>query len=454
MTPLDATCDHGVASGVVPDEPAGRPLFGVTGGRGTRLLAGPPRSQGREALADHDRRLPPLDLGRWSPTELRDEIRASGLLGRGGGQFPAATKLDVAAAAAGTPIVVVNAAEGEPASRKDKTLLELRPHLVLDGAEVAAAAVGADEVVVYLHRSRGCSTASVEEAIHQRRLGRPPGVGMGVVDAPGGYVTGETSAVVSFLDGAVALPRRTGVPAAVTGVGRRPTVVNNVETVAHLALVARYGARWFREAGSPQSPGSTLVTLAGAVGVPGAVAEILGPVTIGGVLATVGGLDAPPRAVLLGGYAGTWIDGEVAWRTPIERHALRAAGASLGCGLVAVLGHDACGLAETARLLRWLAGQSAGQCGPCFLGLPALSAILDDVVAGTAGRRDLRRIRDVAASVRGRGACGHPTGSVGLLDSAIETFDPELRRHLRRQACEAAPGKGYFPLPADYRVRA
>ncbi|HUZ19600.1 MAG TPA: NADH-ubiquinone oxidoreductase-F iron-sulfur binding region domain-containing protein [Acidimicrobiales bacterium] len=448
MTPLHIRTRQSADLGGAAGEP-GRPgaaRFGVAGSAGTRLLGGPPRSAGTEGLADHERRLGPLSLDHVPPAALRDAVRESRLLGRGGGQFPTATKLDVAAQAPGTPIVVVNASEGEPASRKDRTLLELRPHLVLDGAEVAAAATGADEIIVYLHRRRLRSTSALEEALRERhRAGRP----VRLVDAPERYVAGETSAVVSYLGGTGALPRRDALPAAAAGVAGRPTVVGNAETIAHLALVARFGAAWFATAGSPEAPGSTLVTLAGAVAVPGVVVEVLGGVTIGDLLATVGGLDVPPRAVLLGGYAGTWIDGDVAWRTPLERHALGVAGASLGCGLIAVLGGGACGLAETARLLRWMAGQSAGQCGPCAIGLPSLSVLADEVVGGLASRRDVRRLRQLAASIRGRGACGHPTGAVNLLESAIATFERELAQHLRGRACPEGRGPGTFPLPAE-----
>jgi NADH:ubiquinone oxidoreductase subunit F (NADH-binding) len=425
------------------------PLFGVAGSPGTRLLAGPARSLGTETLAGHDHRLGIVDLDDVTPQALRDTVRASGLLGRGGAGFPTATKLDLAAASPGTPIVVVNASEGEPASRKDHTLLELRPHLILDGAHVAAAAVGADEIVVYSHHAN----AALLRALGERRDAGRANVPVRVINAPNRYVAGETSAVVSYLSGTGALPRRGAQPAAKVGIAGRPTVVNNAETFAHLALIARFGPAWFSQVGTPQAPGSTLITLAGSVAVPGLVVEIVGPVTIGHVLESMGGLDAVPRAVLLGGYGGTWITGEAAWHTLLERHHLSALGLSLGCGLVAVLDDDACGLVETARLLRWLAGQSSGQCGPCVFGLPALAELVDDIAAGKSRRADLRRLREHAASVRGRGACGHPTGAVNLVESALETFTPELAMHLRGAVCDPGGGSAPFPLPHERAVR-
>ena len=422
--------------------------FGVAGSRSTRLLAGPPRSAGAESLASHEQRLGALALERVDPGQLRETIRRSGLQGRGGGEFPVGDKIDLAARSIGAPIVVVNASEGEPASRKDRTLLELRPHLVLDGAEVAATATGACEIVVYLHRERTRSCSAVEVALGERRR-RSASATFRVIDAPAGYISGETSAVVSYLEGAGALPSRRPVPVAAEGVAGRPTVVHNVETLAHLGLIARLGAPWFRGSGTTQSPGSTLLTLSGAVSVPGAVIEVLRPVLVGEILSTIGGLDEVPRAVLLGGYAGTWIDGETAWRTPIDRHALRQAGAPLGCGLLAVLGKDRCGLAETARLAAWLATQSSGQCGPCVVGLPQLAQRARQIANGEASRTDVRRFLALAASVRGRGACGHPTGVVDLLESAIATFGDELTSHRRAGGCGTPAGPGSFPLPLE-----
>lgn len=421
------------------------PRLVVAGETGARLLAGPPAHAGRETRPSHDARLGAIELVDLEPERLRASVRESGLLGRGGGGFPTATKFDVAATSPGVPIIVVNASEGEPASRKDQTLLELRPHLVLDGALVAAAAVGASEIVIYSHASHATATDALRAALSERA--ESP-VRCRLVDAPDTYIAGETSAVVSYLDGRGAIPSRGVIPAARAGIAQRPTVVNNVETLAHLALIARYGASWFTQAGAPEAPGSTLLTLAGAVREPGLVVEVVGPATLGEVLEAYGGLSEVPRAVLLGGYEGTWMPGREAWGTPVERHRLAQLGMSLGCGVVAVIDDDTCGLAQTARLVAWLAGQSAGQCGPCIFGLPSLSEQLDAVVAGRARKSDLRRLREVVASLRGRGACGHPTGVATLVESALDTFAIELSTHLRGEVCSVTSAAHGFPLPS------
>jgi len=408
--------------------------LGILGDHGTRLLAGPPASAGVERRSAHLARLGGLDLVDMEPEALRATVRHSGLEGRGGGQFPTAAKLELAATSPGSSLVVVNASEGEPSSRKDRTLLGYRPHLVLDGAMAAARACGAPHVVVYLHRARRVSTSAMLEAIEERRGDVAE---VTVVDAPPRYVAGESSALVGYLDGEGAFPRRRRLPVAAAGVGGRPTVVLNAETSAHLGLIARNGAEWFRDAGDAGSPGSSLVTLAGSVAVPGLVVEVLAATTVGEALSRFGGVDEPPAAVLIGGYEGTWVDGSGAVAAPLGRGALAACGTPLGCGLLCVLDGGHCGLRTTARLVEWLAGESAGQCGPCVFGLPEVAATLSRLAGAGGARRDVRRLRQLTASIVGRGDCGHPTGVVGLVDSALDTFASDLDRHARGRPCTA-----------------
>ena len=178
-----------------------------------------------------------------------NSVAASGLVGRGGGEFPLVAKLRAALRTSGVPVMVVNGSESEPASGKDALLLRSRPHLVLDGASLAAATVGAHQIVVYLHEDTGATYASVMEAVRERN--QLPGMpGIVVTTCPSGFVGGESSAIVSLLSGGAPVPRRRSVPAAVSGIHGRPTVVSNVETLAHLGLIGRFGADWFRSAGS------------------------------------------------------------------------------------------------------------------------------------------------------------------------------------------------------------
>ena len=433
----DGTADH--------DAP-GPAAFGAPGDPGTRLLAGPPAGAGAESHDDHRRRLGPLPDTALGREPFLESIRASGLRGRGGSAFPVARKLDALLSSGGVPLVVVNGSESEPASRKDALLMGLRPHLVLDGATALAGVAGAAEVVVVLHRSDRRSQASMERAMDERDTGDRSGPTLSVVLGPDRYVAGEASAVVALLEGEDAKPRFNRRPAAYTGVRGRPTLIHNAESMAHVALLARFGAAWFTDAGPVRSPGSTLVTLTGSVAAPGAVLEVVAPVTIGGILTGGGGLRTPPAAVLVGGYAGTWLDGSRAWDLPLDHDALAAEGVSLGCGLIGVLPHGACGIVETARLLAYLAGESSGQCGPCVVGLPALADSMAELAAGRSSRSEVRRMHRQAAGLLGRGACAHPDGAVLLAESALEVFGSEVQRHLGRTGCSGPGRPPVFPF--------
>ncbi len=242
-------------------------------------------------------------------------------------------------------------------------------------------------------------------------------------------------------------------PAPSSGACRgRPTLVNNVETLAHLAVIARFGAGWYRGLGTADDPGTTLVTLTGDVARPGVYELPLG-FPLAELLRAAGGEPvSTPQAVLIGGYAGTWLPGRVAVGVTVDRPSLRRVGAGLGCGAISVIGAGRCGLAEVARVTRWLAGESAGQCGPCVHGLPAIATAVEALAAGDRDLRpeaDLRRWLDM---VEGRGACHHPDGVVRFVRSAVAVFAADIDEHRRRGPCRPAspllPTRTPAPAPA------
>ena len=420
------------------------PRIAAIGDPAALILAGPTASEGPEPLMSHLSRsgAPPVP-GR---AEALDALRLSGLQGRGGGGFPLWRKVQAALDAPGRPILVVNCSESEPASRKDWTICTLRPHSVLEGAVQLSRIVGADEVVLHLHHGSAGPTASLHRALRERAGAMAGDPAWRVSSGPHGYVSGEASAVARFLHEGVAKPVFSSVPMARRGPSGRPTLVCNAETVAHVAAILRLGAETWRSVGSESCPGPQLVTLAGAVPRPGSVVEVSGVVTIGEILRDAGVPD-PPLAVLVGGYAGTWVRGHVAWRTPMEPTALARVGASRGCGLLGVLPHGTCGLRETALVTAYLAGETAGQCGPCVHGLPALAACVTRLAAGTAGRRTVRRLRRTGNALLGSGACAHPDGVVRMVRSALDAFDYDVIRHRAGSPCPASDLLPLFPLP-------
>jgi NADH:ubiquinone oxidoreductase subunit F (NADH-binding) len=378
---------------------------------------------------------------------LIDEVERSGLLGRGGAAFPTATKMRAVAGARGRAIVVVNAAEGEPASLKDRTLLETLPHLVLDGAMVAAEAVGADEVIVCVCETTGAGVECAERAIAELAATRTPaGPKVHLATVPSHYVAGQESALVNYLNGGPAKPTFTPPMPFEQGVRRRPTLVDNAETLAHLALIARHGAPWFRELGTPTQPGSTLVTLSGPVAHPG-VYEIEHGASLASLIEASGGATARVRAALLGGYAGAWIGGDHLHGVALSKEHLAPHGATLGAGIVLLLSEQACPVAETARVARWMAGQSTRQCGPCLNGLDALATTVEEIVGGIAPARASQRLDQLSSLIVRRGACAHPDGAVNLILSAAEVFASEFSDHARHGPCEACSRSPELPLP-------
>jgi NADH:ubiquinone oxidoreductase subunit F (NADH-binding) len=380
---------------------------------------------GPASLADHLARYgppPSPGLTGTQQSELLAEVERSGLTGRGGAGFAAARKLAAVAGGRGA-VVVANGTEGEPASAKDKVLLARSPHLVLDGAVLAAEIVGARTAVMVVHHS---VREIMAEAARVRASAGFDQVRFRVITAAGGFVAGEASAVVHWAGRGVPTPTATPPRLAERGLGGAPTLVQNVETLAHLALIARYGASWFRSVGTPREPGSMLVTVLGAVREP-SVVEIAIGTPVSEVLDLAGGPSGQLRALLLGGYFGTWAGAQAAAAAPFSSAGLAGLGAGIGAGLIAALPDTACGLAETARVVRYLAGESAGQCGPCLFGL--------DAIAGQVQRLADGRTADPATLVRwlgqvdGRGACRHPDGAVRLVRSALDQFTDELRLH-------------------------
>jgi NADH:ubiquinone oxidoreductase subunit F (NADH-binding) len=396
-----------------------------------RLLAGH-EPGGPVTLAAHTRIHGPLP--EIPAHQLIEEVERSGLRGRGGADFPTARKLRAVAGRRRVGPVVVNGSETEPASAKDRLLLARLPHLVLDGAVLAAGAVGASEVIVKV----GSGTDGVSDAL-QAAVGARSGdrVRVTVVGGPDGYVTGEESAVVHYLNSEVAKPTFVPPRPFERGVRGRPTLIQNPETLAQIALVARFGSRWSRELGTVADPGSALVTITGAVRAPG-VYELAFGTPLRDLLDAAGGPAEPLQALLVGGYFGTWVDASAAMGLRLAREDLRAVGCSLGSGVLIALGESACGLHESARVISYLAEQSAGQCGPCVYGLRAIADAVGALASGVAHPSERERVLRWCSEIRGRGACHHPDGAVRFVESSLRVFAPDIESH-RRGRCVARP---------------
>ncbi len=363
------------------------------------------------------------------------EVEAAGIQGHGGAGFPLARKIASVRAGSGRAVVVANGMEGEPASRKDTVLMTRAPHLVLDGIQVASAQTGAEVAHLVVHR--GSPAVAVLQAALRERRDRVP---VTLHPGPDRYVSSEESALVRFVDGLDAKPAFVPPRPYEKGVGGRPTLVNNVETLAHLALVAHHGAAWFAGVGHPSEPGTRLLT------VDGAVQEVATDVTVGQLVFT--------DELLVGGYFGSWERlGDVA-QAPVTQTGLRAAGAALGASVLASLPAGTCGLAETSRIATYLADHSARQCGPCLNGLPAIAGALHRLAFGGWSESMAPDLNRWMALVPGRGACRHPDGAVRLVVSSLRTFATHVDDHRRHGPCPAAGAPALLPVPGRLRADA
>jgi NADH:ubiquinone oxidoreductase subunit F (NADH-binding) len=350
---------------------------------------------------------------------LIDEVERSGLTGRGGGGFPTARKLRSIQGGI-TPVVIANGSEGEPLASKDAALLVHAPHLVLDGLQAVSQALGARRSHVVTTEALAPQVVAALAERHDRHTG--------VVSTADSFIAGEESAVVAAVEGRPAIPGDKLRPVYLSGVGGRPTVVLNVETLAHVALIARHGADWFRSVGDPDDPGTFLATVGGAVERQG-VYEVDRGQPLGEILEATGAMGG--EAVLIGGYHGSWLRIDDVREVGVSVPQLGPWSASPGAGVVWALKPHTCGLRETARIARYLAAQTAGQCGPCVNGLPYLAESIDVLARRTRVRGAADDIARANGLVAGRGACRHPDGTSRMVASALRVFAEDVVAHER-----------------------
>ena len=380
---------------------------------GPALLAGIAEGPG---LRSHRDRLGPAP----TPTAeaLVEMARDVDLRGRGGAGFPFAIKL--AAAARRKAVVVVNAAEGEPASHKDAALITCSPHVVLDGAAAVAHALGTREVHIVVPSDVPSIRLIVEKALDDRSAAGER-LKVQLHDAAPRFVAGQAQAVLQLLAGRENLPVTAWQPEAVKGHRGRPTLLSNAETFAHLGHLARVGSAGYAAHGTADEPGTTLLTLRGDGWDP-EVREVAFGTPLEDVL-TGAEMEQP---LLLGGYHGTWLRPQALPGLTVSRNAIAAAGATIGAGVMLPLAVGWCPLVRTVALVDYLAGQSAGRCGPCRNGLPAMAEALRALVLGGG---PMRRVEELCGLVVRRGACAHPDGTARLVTSMLKCFPHEVDSH-------------------------
>ena len=415
--PARATEAEAEADQETADKPAEREALAPE--RRPRLLLEEPETvagwRERGGWADHD------------SAALIDLVERAGILGQGGAAFPAAAKWRRVVGAE-RPVVLANAAEREPGTVKDRYLTGSRPGLVLDGIRLSMAAVGADEAIIAVDEDATAEhdalTAEITEAA---RLGLLRGE-IRVHKVPARYVAGEETSVISLLNGGPAIPRIRPPYPSDSGIGGRPTLVHNVETLAQVALAAALGAAEFRAEGLPEAPGTGLFSV-GPFGGPARLVERPLGYPLRALLAETGLLDGA-RAVLVGGYAGGLLPPD-AFDTPLAPAPLAAAGAALGTKSVQVIGEHHCPVRVAAEITGYFGAESAGQCPPCSRGLPDMAALLAALEAGTAGAGTVTELRGFMSTLSGRGVCRLPDGAARVTLSLLSAFGDAVEEHLR-----------------------
>ena len=368
------------------------------------------------------------------PSDLVLRVTASGLRGRGGGWFPAGRKWHAVRVEGGEPLVVANGAEGEPGSIKDRHVMLTRPGDVVRGLATAARAVGAREAVVFLKASFDAPAAALERALRDASL---EGLRVEVRRGDDGYITGEETALLESLEGRRPWPRpKPPLPAAV-GFHGRPTLVQNVETLARVPAAVD-DPEAFRDGET------TFVTVWGHVRRPG-VHEVRLGTPLRAVVEERGG-GAPDGVGLLfpAGPSAAPLTAE-GLDLPLDPDALRAAGSSLGTASLLVVGRAACPVAVGASLAAFFEREACGQCPPCVVGTRSLARALFALERGEARGRDLADVAEVAGFMKDHGYCAHGRTAAAAVTGLLARFPDVVRGHLESGRCPH-PSPGLDPF--------
>ena len=387
-------------------------------------------------------------LATRTPAEVRDEITASGLRGRGGAGYPTGLKWNTVAKAPGSPkIVICNADEGDPGAFMDRSVLESDPHRVLEGMAIAAYAVGATSGYVYCRAEYPLAVARLRKAI--REAAKHGYLGPSVLDSPfsfevdvrlgaGAFVCGEETALIASIEGGRGTPRPRPPYPAVSGLRGLPTLINNVETYANIAPILHNGSAWFAGIGTEKSKGTKVFALAGRVVNTGLVEVPMGT-SLRDIVYGIGGgiVDGRPfKAVQTGGPAGGCIPAQFL-DMPVDYESLTAVGAFMGSGGMIVMDDTSCMVDVAKYFMDFCREESCGKCVPCRVGTSQLWLLLDAITRGEATEADLATMERLADMVRRTSLCGLGQGAPNPIFSTLRYFRDEYAAHILDRACPA-----------------
>jgi NADH-quinone oxidoreductase subunit F len=380
------------------------------------------------------------------PAELVQTVKDSGLRGRGGAGFPTGMKWGFLAKGTGRPTyLVINADESEPGTFKDMELLERDPHALVEGAIVAAYAIGCHQAFVYLRGECGFAgrrlAAAIGQAYERGLLGRDikgSGFDLEVVlhRGAGAYICGEETALLSSLEGERGQPKLRPPFPAVEGLYRAPTTVNNVETIAIVPWIFRKGVDWFRSMGTDKSPGPKLFSVSGDVQRPGNYEYPLGTPARELIMAAGGGmLEGRSLKAWTPGGSSTPMLTRDHLDTPMDFESIQAAGSLLGTAAMIVLSEDVCIVGACLNFAKFYAHESCGKCTPCREGTDWMARILARLESGAGRAQDMDTLTDICDGMFGRVFCALGDGATSPIVSALKYFRAEFDEHVDGHGC-------------------
>ena len=402
-------------------------------------------------------------LSKMTPEEVIEEVKKANLRGRGGAGFPAGVKWETTSNAPGDKkYVIVNADEGDPGAYMDRSLLEGNPHLILEGLAIGAYAIGADEGYVYVRQEYPLAVKNLSVALQQAEkygllgeniLGSGFNFKVHIKRGAGAFVSGESSALVSAIEGRVGEPRPKHINTAVKGLRDRPTNLNNVETWANVPLIIAEGAESYKQIGSANNSGTKIFSLVGKVNNSGLVEVPMG-ITLREIIYDIGG-GIPGgkkfKAVQTGGPSGgcitaTYID------TPVDFDHLTELGSMMGSGGMIVMDEDTCMVDVARYFMQFLKEESCGKCTACREGTKRMYAILEGITRGEGSEKDIELLEDLAWGATNASLCALGATAANPVLSTLKYFRDEYEAHIKDKKCPAKVCKALIKYTIDQTI--
>jgi NADH-quinone oxidoreductase subunit F len=383
----------------------------------------------------------PAVLNEMDTAKIIDEVKTSGIRGRGGAGFPTGLKWSFVPRNTGKPTYLLcNADEGEPGTFKDRDIMRFDPHLLIEGMVMAGFALGVKDAYIYirgefLHEANVLNEA-IDEAyaanlLGENILGSGYSMNLTVHRGAGAYVCGEETALIESLEGKPGRPRFKPPFPAVEGFYRSPTVVNNVETLSSIPAILKFGGAWHAEIGVPNNTGCKIFSVSGHVNKPGNYEVPMGTSLKTLIEDYCGGLQhgTVPKVIIPGGSSTPWLMAEH-YDTPLTYDAMAKAGSMLGSGAIIILDETADVVTFTKRLAHFYAHESCGQCTPCREGTGWVERIMNRLAVGEGQEDDIQVLHEAASHMAGRTICALADGAAAPILSLLKYFPDEVRARI------------------------